>query len=117
MNAQNFHNGICFDKANGLYMVSKGIKGNRYPWHVQSKTSDLEQIIRCESKICSTAMAVASRSSDATGKCPHVISTQFLPSKDIEILDEKYLDDLVLKKTNKCWCQKWNYVYARESML
>ena len=98
MNAQNFHNGICFDKANGLYMVSKGIKGNRYPWHVQSKTSDLEQIIRCESIICSTAMAVASRSSDATGKCPHVISTQFLPSKDIEILDEKYLDDLVLKK-------------------
>ena len=88
MNAQNFHNGIYFDKANGFYMVSKGIKSNCYPWHMQSRTSDLEQIIRCKSNICTTEMAVANRSLDATGKCPDAISTQ-----DFEILDGNYLDD------------------------
>ena len=93
------HDGKCIDPRNGMYLVANSISGNPYPVHVQVRVSGTKQTIRCENTFCTINEGIASRSDDATYRCPHVRITQSINSRSsVEAdLDEIYLHELISK--------------------
>ena len=96
INQKSHHHGVLIDSENGLYMVSKSIKGNQYPLHVRRKIADKHQSMECEDPFCRDGYKMAARSRDATKSCPHLQSTQFITDVDEKRhLHESVLSDLI----------------------
>ena len=99
ISASRHHNGILIDEENGIYMISKSLKGNPYPLHVQKKVSAGDQSFRCESKVCMDGCKMAARSKMATKSCCHLQSSNFINiTSKKEILHEDVLFKLVSMK-------------------
>ena len=87
INKDQHHDGMLIDRENGIYMISKSIRGNQYPLHVQKRVSDVKQTLECEDQFCCDGLGMAARSKHATKTCPHLQSTAFISDAD----NTKYL--------------------------
>ena len=93
------HKGLCVDKINGIYLISKAVSGVLYPLHVQKRICGSgSNVVRWESNSCILSHDTAARSDHNILKCPHVQSTPFadeLTHIHVEPLTETKLDLLI----------------------
>ena len=90
------HPGICVDTKNGIFLISKTLRGVRHPLHVQYKVSTNNQSLICTDSMCSSVNRMAGISNDTSYSCVHLKSApfaeKFLRQEDI---NDSILDAMV----------------------
>ena len=76
-----FHDGVCLNMGQGLYMVNSVLKGGtEYPIHIQKVVNGSVPRLFCESKHCRAMSVVVNMSGHSSYECPHLQSVQYLTS-------------------------------------